>query len=85
MENFAAESLFDPLFWSHVCIKSNVDLVSFSGSEYSGQCASLPELYRRLYPSFPPTLMISKKQREAIDQYYLTLKASYSLPLFCFS
>ncbi|VBB28351.1 unnamed protein product [Acanthocheilonema viteae] len=74
IENFAVESVFDPSFWFDVCIKSNVDLISFSGSEHSGQCASLPELYRRLYPSASPTLMISDKQRKAIDQYYHTLK-----------
>ncbi|KAL4002068.1 hypothetical protein ACH3XW_1940 [Acanthocheilonema viteae] len=74
IENFAVESVFDPSFWFDVCIKSNVDLISFSGSEHSGQCASLPELYRRLYPSASPTLMISDKQRKVIDQYYHTLK-----------
>ncbi|CAG9531745.1 unnamed protein product [Cercopithifilaria johnstoni] len=74
IENFAGESVFDPSFWCDVCVKSNIDLVSFSGSKYSGQCVSLPELYRRLYPSASPTLMISDEQRKAVDQYYHTLK-----------
>ncbi|MCP9258788.1 hypothetical protein DINM_001371 [Dirofilaria immitis] len=45
-----------------------------NGSKHSGHCASLPELYRRLYPSVSPTLMISDEQRNAVDQYYHTLK-----------
>ncbi|VDK72564.1 unnamed protein product [Litomosoides sigmodontis] len=76
MENFIAGPLFDSIFWCHVCMKSNVDIILFSGSERSGQCASLPELYKRLYSSFLPTLMISDKQRKAIDQYYLALKVN---------
>lgn len=82
MENFAVESVFDPSFWLNACIKSNIDLILFSGSGHSGQCASLPELYRRLYPSNSPALMISDKQREAINQYCHTLRVSRHLFLF---
>ncbi|KAM3724844.1 Ribonuclease P protein component [Dirofilaria immitis] len=74
MENFPTESFLDLSFWMDACIKSNSNLISFSGSKHSGHCASLPELYRRLYPSASPTLMISDEQRNAVDQYYHTLK-----------
>uniref|UniRef100_A0A0R3RUA3 DUF2428 domain-containing protein n=1 Tax=Elaeophora elaphi TaxID=1147741 RepID=A0A0R3RUA3_9BILA len=76
IENSAAESIFDPYVWCDVCIKSNFALISMSGSENSKQCTSLPELYKRLYPSASPALMISDKQRRAIDQYYYTLKVN---------
>ncbi|EJD76091.1 hypothetical protein LOAG_16899 [Loa loa] len=76
IENFATQSVLDPSFWMNVCIKSNVDLISSSGSEHCGQCASLPELYRRLYPSVTPTLMVSNKQRRAVDKYYHTLRVN---------
>ncbi|VDN88222.1 unnamed protein product, partial [Brugia pahangi] len=76
LENFTDQFIFDPCFWMEVCIKSNVDLILSSGSEHSGQCSSLPELYRRLYPLTSPTLMISDKQRMAVDKYYHTLKVN---------
>ncbi|VDK88366.1 unnamed protein product [Onchocerca ochengi] len=74
IENCAAESVLDHFFWMDACIKCNIDLILFSGSEHNGQCVSLPELYRRLYPSASQTLMISDEQRKAIDQYYHSLK-----------
>uniref|UniRef100_A0A915PYU0 Uncharacterized protein n=1 Tax=Setaria digitata TaxID=48799 RepID=A0A915PYU0_9BILA len=76
MQNFGVESLFDPIFWADVCIKSNNDLILLSGSERIGLCTSLPELYRRLSSSVFPTLMISDKQRKAVDHYYRTLKVN---------
>ncbi|VDM08058.1 unnamed protein product [Wuchereria bancrofti] len=76
LENFTVQSIPNPCFWMDVCIKSNVDLILSSGSEHSGQCSSLPELYRRLYPLTSPTLMINDKQRKAVDKYYHTLKVN---------
>ncbi|VDM95114.1 unnamed protein product [Thelazia callipaeda] len=77
LQNSTCELSFDLSSFVNICIESNTDFLLLSGSEHIRQCTSLPELYKRLYPSieYCPTLMISKEQRNAVDQYSQMLKA----------
>ncbi|VDK58791.1 unnamed protein product, partial [Gongylonema pulchrum] len=72
----AGKAPIDSIHWAYVCILSNAEMITLSGSKRAGHCTSFTELYERLYPLVKrcPDLLIGNEQRNNIDRYSHTLR-----------